>query len=32
MKVNIKVKRVNNGVSRAEWNKTKAPTITEKRV
>ena len=24
-KVNVKVKRINNGVSRAEWNKTKQP-------
>lgn len=24
-KVNVKVKRLNNGVSRADWNKTKKP-------
>ncbi len=24
-KVNVKVKRLNNGISRAEWNKTKQP-------
>ncbi len=28
-KVNVKVKRINNGVSRAEWNKTKTTSSVE---